>query len=156
MFCTGSNLGIKWESICSLLPMGIWFLSLHHCLTKLLIPSETASVLCLGPVRSNTHLSALSFPSQEFLFLDCFSIYLWWSQMLHLNLYELWWHMLLCSSAAVAWNLSSVSVLLICNPLVITALMEKLMRTLLIFLFLAWVLFHRSWISWPAVDECLP
>lgn len=43
-------------------------------LTKLLIPSETASVLCLGPATSNPHLSALSFPSQELLFLDCFSI----------------------------------------------------------------------------------
>lgn len=43
-------------------------------LTKLLIPSETASVLCLGPATSNPHLSALSFLSQELLFLDCFSI----------------------------------------------------------------------------------
>lgn len=67
--------------------------------------------------------------------------YLWWSQKLHLNLYKLWRHMLLCSSAAVSRNLSSSSILLICNPLVITALMEKFMQTLLLFLFLAWVFF---------------
>lgn len=81
--------------------------------------------------------------------------YLWWSQKLHLNLYKLWWHMLLSSSAAASWNLSSSSVLLICTPLSLLPSMEKLMRTLLLSLFLAWIFFHCSWMSWPAVDEYL-
>lgn len=63
--------------------------------------------------------------------------------------------MLLCSSAPASGNLPSSSALLICNPLVIAALTEKFIWTLLLVLILAWTFCHCFQVSWPAVDVCI-